>query len=174
MKRFFLLMLFVCGMSWGQESLNLTPNGFAPVVTVVEGMSSSDIYSKTKDWIQTYYKNPNEVLKADIKNEMIRIDGFDNNAFQTKSLGIASNMGCSYTLEIEIKEGKYRYNFVIRDLWAGSQKCLYTYRTFFKSDGSIRKVYDISVETMNKSVNDNYLSLYNYITGKTKEVKSDW
>lgn len=174
MKKVLWLLVFVYGVSFGQEKLILKPVGFDAIVTNVENKSAKEIYDKTKEWIQTYYKNPKEVLKADIPNELIRIDGFCTGGYQTKSLGIVYNMNYSYTIEIDIKEGKYKCNFIVRDLWADNQKCLYTYNSFYKSDGTERKVYALSIETMNKSANEIYLSLFNYITGKTQLKKSDW
>lgn len=174
MKKVFWLLVFVCGLSFGQETLVLKPIGFDAVVTNVENKSVNDIYVKTKEWIQTYYKNPKEVLKAVVENDMVRIQGFASGGYKMKSLGVIIPYDFDYTIEISFKDGKYRYNFQIYQLWAGGKKCMYSYSDFFKKDGSQRTVYQLANETMTATVNENYLSLYEYIIGKTKKEKSNW
>jgi hypothetical protein len=174
MRKLFLLMFFVFGISFGQETLNLTKKGFEPIIVSVDDMNAELIYSKTKEWIQTYYKNPNEVLKADIKNNMIRIDGFNVGGYKMRNLGIVFPYDYSYSIEIQFKDGRYRYEYIVGQLWSDGKKCFYSYSDFFKKDGTNKSVYQLANETMTASVNENYLSLFDYITGKTQKQKSEW
>lgn len=170
MKKLFYLLMLVYTFSFGQNKMELKPSGYDPIVTEVPGQNTNDIYKKTKDWVQTYYKNPKEVLKADIENEMIRIEGYAAGGFETGM----SKMDYSYTIEIEFKDGKYRFNYLVGQFWAGSQRALYSYKYFFKSDGTLRKTQTRCYDSMNVTVNDTYNSLYNYITGNTQTAKKDW
>lgn len=169
-----LFVLLIGFIGYSQEELKITKDGYAPVVQEIEGKTATELYSKTKEWIQTYYKNPSEVLKGDIPNEMIRVDGYASNGFYFKSLGMKNYMDYEYTIEIDFKDGKYRYNVSIGQFWTKSTKALYGYKAFFKRDGSTRKAYEVSVEEMNKRENATFMSLYNYLTGKTEERDSDW
>lgn len=173
MKKF-IFILFFTTVAFSQELPKLSEEGFTPIVVNVEAKTSIDLYLKTKDWIQTYYKNPNEVLKADIKNEMIRIEGFAVGGFQTKGLGQTSYLDYHYTIEIEFKEGKYRFNYIIGQFYAGSQKAAYSYKYFFKKDGSIRKTQQLPYDSINETANNTSFSLFNYITGKTNSEKKSW
>src|SRR5690606_1935870 len=104
------------------------------------------IYNKAINWVQETYKNPDKVLKANITNEKIRIDGFANGAWWYKTLGITSNMDMEYTLEISFKDGKYRFEYIIGQFFLSSgEKALYNYSTFFKKDGEIRKMYSDAI-----------------------------
>lgn len=169
-----IVLLFVCVFGFAQEMPKITKEGFAPIVVNVEGKTASEIYTKAKEWIQTYYKNPSEVLKADISNDMIRIEGYAVNGFQTKSLGMINNFDYSYTIEIQFKDGKYRYNYIVGQFWAGGGKCLYDYTAFFKEDNLVRKVYQLAFDSINETANQTSNSLFNYITGKTQSQKKDW
>ncbi len=85
MKKILLLTLtiLISNLSIGQEipQLKLTQNGVEPIVVEVDSLSASEIYNKAQNWVQETYKNPDKVLKANIANEKIRIDGFANGAW---------------------------------------------------------------------------------------------
>ncbi|MGK4567858.1 DUF4468 domain-containing protein [Flavobacterium sp. 3HN19-14] len=160
-------------LGFSQEKLTLTPEGYLPVVTDVPGMTAEQIRTKTKEWVQTYYKNPLEVLKADLPDE-IRISGFCNDCWQTKALGMTDYLDHSYSLIVSFKDGRYKFDYTLEEITNDGGKLMYTYRYFFKKDLSVRKSYQVSFDTMNESVNKTYMSLYNYITGKTSEEKNKW
>lgn len=168
------IALFVGFFGFAQEVPKITKEGFAPVVVNLEGKTASEIYLKTKEWVQTYYKNPAQVLKADIANDMIRIQGFAVNGYKIRSLGISQGYDYDYTLEIEFKDGKYRYNYIVGQFWADTKRCLYDYKSFFKDDNSVRKLYQLPYDTINATANETSLSLFDYVSGKTKSEKKDW
>ncbi len=168
------LALLIGFSGFAQEMPKITKEGLVPIIVNVEGKTSTEIYAKTKEWIQTYYKNPSEVLKADIPNEMIRIQGYAVDGYKTKNLGMVYGYDYDYTLEIEFKDGKYKYNYVVGQFWSLGKPVTYSYRYFIKDDGSIRKTQQLAYDTLNETINNTSLSLYNYIIGKTKNEKSDW
>ena len=169
-----IVLLFVCVFGFAQEMPKITKEGFAPIVVNVEGKTASEIYTKAKEWVQTYYKNPTEVLKADISNDMIRIEGYAVDGYKMKNLGMIFGYDYQYTLEIEFKDGKYRYNYIVGQFWSDGKKCLYDYTNFFKEDNSVRKVYQVAFDSINETANETSTSLFNYITGKTQSQKKDW
>jgi hypothetical protein len=113
MKKLFLLLVLVAISGFSQEKISISPTGVAPVVIEMEGKTAAELFKKTKEWINTYYKNPQEVLKAEIENEMIRIDGFAVGGYKTKGLGVITNYDYDYTLEIQFKDNKLRYNYLV-------------------------------------------------------------
>ena len=86
------LLAFVSTINFllGQETeFKFSPDGFTDYVVIsCEGKAQSDLYKKTLDWISVTYKNPSEVIKAQIENEYVRIEGFKSNMLCMKSLGI--------------------------------------------------------------------------------------
>lgn len=173
MKKIIVALLFGF-LGFAQEMPKITKDGFAPIIVEVEGKTSAEIYAKAKEWIQTYYKNPSEVLKADIPNEMIRINGYAVDGYKTKNLGMVYGYDFDYTIEIEFKDGKYKYTYIVGQFWSLGKHVLYSYRTFFKSDNSVKKAYQLSYDSINETANSTSFSLFDYITGKTKKEKSDW
>jgi hypothetical protein len=174
MKKLFLLLFLVSMSAFAQEKISITPTGVAPAVIEMPGKTAAELYKKTKEWINIYYKNPKEVLKGDIENDLIRIDGFAVGGYKTKGMGIVYDFDYSYTLEIQFKEGKCRYEYIVGRFSTNGARVMYDYADFFKKDGSIRKVYEYSVESINQTINDNYISFCDYLSGKTQAQKKDW
>jgi len=171
------LTILLANLSFGQEipQLKITPNGVEPIVVEIDSMSASEIYEKAQNWVKETYKNPDKVLKANIANEKIRIDGFANNAWWYKSLGIMQTMNMEYTVEISFKEGKYRFEYIVGQFYVnGGQKALYNYSTFYKKSGEIRKTYKDAVPSLELTMNDLSKSFYNYVSGISTKNDSDW
>ena len=176
MKNILLLVVLVSGTLFGQEipRLKLTPEGVAPVVLTFDGLSASDIYSKSLEWVQETYNNPSEVLKANIKNKKIRIDGFKEKALSFRTV-VLNEWGVSYTLEISFKDEKCRFSYNI-NYFTGSDgsRTAITYKNFFRKNGEIRNSYISAVFSLNKSMNDLLISYYNYVSGITDAENDDW
>ncbi|MBI9041250.1 DUF4468 domain-containing protein [Lutibacter sp.] len=169
--------IILSNLSFGQEipQLKLTPNGVEPIVIEVDDISTAELYNKALNWVQETYKNPNKVLKANIENEKIRIDGFASNAWWYKSMGIQNSYNMEYSIEISFKDGRYRFEYIVGQFFiAGGQKVLYDYRTFYKKDGVIRKSYVDAVPSLEQTMNELSLSFYNYVSGKTTNKEKDW
>jgi hypothetical protein len=173
MKITFLFLIITFNV-FSQNLPDLTKEGFEPIIVDVENMSDTLIYQKTKEWIQINYENPTEVLKADIENKLIRINGFAINGFETKSIGIISKLDYSYTIEIEFKENKYRYSYIINQFFAGNKPAVYSFKYFFKANGTVKNSQKHCIETLYENANKTSLSLYNYITEKADSKKNDW
>jgi hypothetical protein len=171
MRILFLLLFF--GWVHAQEP-TLTPSGFEPVVVEMPELTAEALFHKTEQWVQYFYKNPSEVLKARIGNELIRIEGFCNDCWSTKTLGIKYPMDFSYVLEFGFKDGKYRFDLKVRELSNDGARMLFHTDTFFKKDGSVKTAYVMAVDEMNENVSRIFESHQNFVLGKTMEQKSDW
>jgi len=179
MNRILLLTItfLISGITLGQNipELKLTRDSVEPIIVKTDSLTKSEIYKKALNWVQEAYKNPDKVLKANIANEKIRIDGFASNAWWYKSMGIKQSYNMEYTVEIGFKDGRYRFEYTIGQFYIdGGQKVLYGYKTFFKKSGEIRKSYKDAVPSLEQTMNDLSLSFYNYVTGKTTEKNDDW
>ena len=161
----FCLTTFV---SFAQEikQLKLTPLGVEPMVIEIEGIKASDTYQKALNWVKETYKTPDKVLKAQIENKKIRIDGFARNAWWNKSMGLKNSYNMDYTIEISFKDGKYRFGFIIGEFSIDTgQKTAFGYSTFFKKSGEVRKAYKDAVPSLENTMNSLANSFYNYIAG---------
>ena len=168
MKLFNLLLLIpTIGFSQYQE-LKLTPNGVEPIVISIDTITAAHAYQRAKEWVERSYVDPEKVLKADIKNDMIRIHGF--NEFG------GGGYGFDYDMEVGFKDGRYRIIFNIGQMYVGDmQRTLFTYSTFYKTkDGSIRPAYQTAVQEMEKDMNEVNSMLYYYITGTAQKSNDDW
>jgi len=155
--------------------LKLTSNGVEPIVVNIDSISVQHCYKKTMDWINYTYKNPEIVLKAKIENEIIRIEGYRQNAWLYPSMGTNFHYDMNYVLQVDFKDGRYRLSFTPGDFYQNSdkKKVAYDYTFFFNKKGEPKK--ESFVETINSfenTMNSISLDLYNYITGNTK--KEDW
>ncbi len=155
--------------------LKLTPNGVEPIVVQVDSLTASEIYKKALNWVQETYKNPDKVLKANITDEKIRIDGFAKPAFLWKSLGFDQSMNMDYTVEISFKDGKYRLEYIIGQFYIdGGQRARYTYTSFYKANYEIKKSYVDAVPSLEQTMNNLSKSFYNYVVGSNSNVDKDW
>ena len=173
-----ILAIFISNVLIGQEipQLKLTRGGVEAIIVEVDGLSTSEIYNKAKSWVQETYKNPDKVLKADIANEKIRINGYANDAWWNKSLGIKSTMDMEYTVEISFKDGKYRFVYNVGQFYvSGAGKAYYSYSSFFKKkNGEVRKAYKDAVPSLEITMNDLSQSFFNYVSGKSSKKDNDW
>lgn len=172
MRKYFLI-IGICLISFSVFSQNLpklvlTEKGFEPVVYQVDSLKAPDIYKKVLAWIQITYKNPQEVLKANVENETIRLEGLNKGAFvRAFASGTKAYYDIAYTLEINIKDGKYRFNFTPNQITVNSRKVLFYIPDFFTGKADINgNSYDGCAISLESSVNSFSLSLYNYVLGK--------
>ncbi len=183
----FILTLFATVLLFAQETeFKFTKDGFTDFVVInVDGKTPSELYKKTIDWISFSYKNPKEVIKAQIENDYIRFEGFKPNTLCTKLLGMSSCDNIRYLIEVSFKEGKYKFD--VTKLESYTKPSQYVARSgwiefplngvagYFKSNGEIKpmfKSYPIAFEStfngLNKSLEE-FLKSENIPT-----KKDDW
>ncbi|MDM1378175.1 DUF4468 domain-containing protein [Myroides marinus] len=146
-----------------EPKASLTIDGVAPVIYNAEGKSSSEIYSKVIEWINLKYNSPKDVLKGDIKDKFVSLNGFMDNAWSYSTMGIRTTYGITYKLDIDIKENKYRVTLTLKDFTHPTQKVWYDYHSLFKKDGTIRKVYVEGHKELEDSINNILQDLNNQV-----------
>ena len=165
MKRLLFLLLLPL-IAQAQNTPVLTATGIEAVITETDTLTAEQLYTKTLDWVNVTYKNPNEVIKASIPNEMIRIDGFQSGFFEMKALGITNYYDVSYTVTFNFKDGKYKFDFNVTDRTSKGHRLTFTEKSFFKKkDGSLRKMYTLAYSSFNASLEALFMSHYNYVAG---------
>lgn len=81
MRNFNLVCIFIFtsfGLS-GQKNIpkfKLTTKGVEPIVIELDTLTTPVIYSQTINWIKHHYKESDNVLKSNVEDELIRIEGY--------------------------------------------------------------------------------------------------
>jgi hypothetical protein len=188
-----LMMCFV-NVSFGQDSLfRLTPDGLNDfVITKCHDKSQIDLFKKTIEWISVTYKNPSSVIKSQIENNYIRIEGSAGHLVHFGNLGGKSHL-TRYQLEISFKDGRYRFeilnieiyetpgqynsggwfDFNLTRMFNGTEKVLKS-KSYLDDDGKVRAFYKecYRVPDYFNSLNQN---LKDFINSENIPSKStDW
>ncbi len=117
MKKIILSLIIILGITnktFCQETkFEFTKEGFTDfIVTECDNKNQSELYKKTIEWIKLTYKNPEEVIKTQIENNLIRIEGSSDNLVCFNILGNKSCNPARYLIEISFKDDKYKFDVV--------------------------------------------------------------
>ncbi|WP_448607628.1 DUF4468 domain-containing protein [Paenimyroides ceti] len=176
-KQLFLLLLsFITIQNILAQELpyaKLTKNGIEPIVVEVGNKTKEEIFKSINEYLQVNYKNPNYVQKGNIENEYIRWEGYKENAWGYKTLGITTYYDMTYVIEIDIKDNKYKYSYRIVDFYSSGKKALFGISALFNSEGEVRKVYKNSVPEIEENINSLNAGIYEYII-KGNQRNNNW
>ncbi len=184
-KHFTLGLLMITIFSFGQEAVfKLTKDGFTDYVVIpFEGKSQSELYKKTLEWVSMTYKNPKEVILAQIENDYIRIEGFSENLFGA-NLGMGTGktwLSMKYQVEIFFKDGKYKFDVIDMEQkyttgWMKSEiNCKgEPLDNIYKNNGDPKTYYKFASEDVPLYFNKLNISLKDYIIGNINAAKGDW
>lgn len=174
--------LLISSLAHCQEKFIYDQNGLNPEYLVIEigGKTQKEIFQKTINWLKETYKNPDEVIKTTIDNEKIRFEGVDMDLMCHSALGSTFCYNTTYIIEIEFKEGKYKFAplSITYRIPASqySQSMIETIdfsngEKYYNRKGNLRgrtKTVPASVEILLNGLNQN---LTNYITEKSSTEK---
>lgn len=106
--------LMIYSLVFSQDTeFKMTKESFTDyVVTPCEDKSQSEIYKKTLDWLNVTYKNPKEVLKANLENDYVRFEGSAPSLVCLSSLGMKTCYSTKYQIEVSFKDGKYKFDII--------------------------------------------------------------
>lgn len=138
MKSNVIILLFVLFSlsSFSQEVLRNEVTWKAEITegVIIEGKDVSTLYTSVKNWIQRIYKNPSDVIKGDIENEMIQGDGYAQNAIQFD----ISTSNLKYHFHFEIKDNKI--SIVYSDFEISTGSGYYSAETYlYKKNGDLKE-----------------------------------
>jgi hypothetical protein len=173
MKTLYLItLLTISTLLNAQElpKLNLTNKGVSPIIINVDSTNAQQLYKRSLDWINDVYKNPKSVVKADITNEKLRVNGVAKNAYFFKSLGMKTEFDIEYTLDLEFKDNRFRLTYTVESVYFSNEKSSFPYNEYFNNEGELRKSYKDVKPSLEKTMNDLVLSIYDFI----KKPKTDW
>jgi hypothetical protein len=179
-----LLALLISGSCFAQETkFSFTKDGFTDyVVNDVENKTAAELYKKTLDWVSVTFKNPKEVIKAQIENEYIRIEGSKMGLISVVSL-IKMSYQSSYQIEISFKEGKYKFDVIEVKYYIEPNKYgtggwhdwqIKDMSEYFNKKGEIKGTFKFIPESFSTTFNDLNTELKNYLLNSEAIKSKDW
>ena len=154
-----ILLLLISITTFGQPSVQLDSKGYYEVVVEIE---NDNLFQNSINWLNTYYENPDKVLKGKIDSEYLRVS-----AKHREGNGIPA---FDYTLEINLKPNKYRIRYQITELTAGGMT--WKFSSYYKADGRLKKMNKNKVERIEAEVHSTLSNHFQYLM-KSKE-DNDW
>jgi len=115
-----LLLLFVV-FTTNAQHFKVTPQGLKnqaedKTFAVLEfpDQSKADLYAKAVKYIHQAYKNPERVIKSDLKDESIRFISYKDD-MKVSNGGVKIPVEIKYAVQLEFKDGKIKYEIVDQD-----------------------------------------------------------
>jgi hypothetical protein len=126
MKKILLLLLIAPVLGFAQVSLEVTykqvteGNKFyqgkfatvSPSAVIEKDGTAAELYSSTMNWINETYKSPEDVIKGNIENKYIKINGFTSSLFSASALGSKFYYDARYTIEFRFKDSKFKVDII--------------------------------------------------------------
>ncbi len=186
MKKVLLVAALLVGsLSFGQETqFTFNKEGFTDyIVTPVEGKTQKELYLKALNWISVTYNNPKEVIKAQIENEYIRIEGVKSNMFVLDAgLGIKIINDGRYQIEISFKDGKYKFDVIKLETYvkpdkysSGGWTDINTENTtsYYRENGAVRNIFKNYPQSIENTFNILNYDLLKYIGNNATVAKNE-
>lgn len=166
-----LVVIFATNLSFAQENkFTLTKEGLTDyIVTPLENKTAIQIYKKTVEWISKTYADPKEVIKAEIENDYIRIEGSSNSLICINASGTKICNPTKYVIDISVKEGKYKFDILELSQFSSQTNSWYNFKfdaeqmkNAYDKNGEFKKycMYYPEIPEYFNSLNEN---LKNYV-----------
>lgn len=180
MKKIILLLaMFFSLLGFSQETeFKFTKDGFTDFVIIpVENKNQSELYKKAIDWVAVTFKNPKEVIKVQIENDYIRIEGFSKELLCFNSMGKAF-YDANYLIEISFKDGKYKFDVLsitLLNTKSDPNVQLTNMNEYYKENGAIKGTYKYFPEIIPTYFNKLNTELKEFLlSDNIPSKKNDW
>ena len=183
-----LLLAFLCTTALNAQKFTITPDGLKDfynqennyLVLEIEDKSAETLYQSAKRYILETYKNPKEVLKADVENDFIRFTTYAPNVGTVNNVGAKFSLDARYATELRFKDGRVKYDITDLELNIDNN-----YTNQLKFQGSIWSGFVIynkkgkvsqgeAKRQLEKHFSSNIEYLKNFLEGKVEEINNDW
>lgn len=154
------------------------------VVIEKDSMSVQEGYKTVLEWINIVYNTPKEVIKAQLENDYVRIEGSKSNSPCIKSLGIPSCWDTKYSLTFEFKENKVKLQLTRLQIYTspnqytsgGWGEAIPHFKSLTKKNGKPAKTMVQMYEGFETTIEDLHRDFEVYLKNPIKEqtAKSDW
>jgi hypothetical protein len=187
-SKLFVLMIFVPSITFGQliDDMPKDDNGnlnFNEVITV-ENVKKDELYLRSKQFFVDVFKSANDVIQLDDKEAGVVV-GKGFNDIYIKVMGISTPIQMWYTIKIQSKEGRYKYE--IYDFFFKSYpgqygttttraEEMFDKKTYFKKNGDpkdVQEKYKIQTTAKSSSLATAIRAAMNKAVS-SGEKKDDW
>jgi len=164
MKKIVLVLFIISNILNAQETeYKITNEGLTDyVVTTVENKNQAELYKKTLDWVSFQYKSPIDVIKAQMLNEYIRINGS------------MAEYNVNYQIEVSFKDGRYKFDVIeIKRLISGyNMPLLIGEKNLLNKKGEVKGWYSLYPKIVTH-LNELNQSLKSFCLSDTIPTKKD-
>ena len=176
MKKIILIGLIIFNSNFSvAQNLNLTPNGVESFIAEFKGTSQEDLYEKSLNWAKETYFSPNDVIKATIENEKIRLNGYSTPILWYKMFGQEYMYRIKHTITISVKEERIKFDYEIEGFYTTEtyEKNAMVKEKLFKSNGTPNNGanYKNSVDRINNYLTQISKEYIDYVNGSNED---DW
>ena len=155
-----------------------------------EGKSQPDIRSAVKAWVADYFKSAKDVIQLDEIDRLIIKGNTDlHEVSETKYGSIPVDYTMKFTIDLQIKDSKYRYQ--LKDVLLSNNLGTYTVETLvvtneenrkeaLKHKGAARKGIESGIEAIDRIIENSQTTLSRIksdiesIPSKTKSETENW
>ena len=158
------------------------PNQF--VAIEVDGLTIPDGYNRALEWINITFNTPSEVIKSQLENKYIRIEGIVKNFYP---YDVLNTMFASvrYTIEFKFKENKVKFEVIKTEYYiapsqygsGGWVNLEFLNTKMYKKNGKPKKAYAKKARKVMTYFNELVLSMDTYLKKPIEETESgndDW
>lgn len=134
--------------------------------------SKTDLYAKAVKYIHKAYKNPDEVIKSDLKDESIRFISYKDD-MKVSNGGVKVPVEIKYAIQLEFKDGKIKYEIVDQNfgMLTYTGNIWKSYPMWNEKNGKLR--LEEEKNQLESHFNTEAQLLVNYINGKS-ETNNGW
>ncbi|MRX40567.1 DUF4468 domain-containing protein [Flavobacterium sp. LC2016-23] len=144
MKKLLYMLFLISSVSYAQ-TLSVTPDGLRNpndpektfVVLNLEGKTAKQLFDGSVKYITKNYQNPDKVIKGKIENEYIKFTTHIADFIIIKNSFAKVPITADYTVELNFKDGKVRYEVISLDMYDKSGR----YKLHFKGEGAFSGYY---------------------------------
>lgn len=147
------------------------------IVTEIDNKTAPEIYQNAIAWLKKNYNSPDDAIITTIENDYIRFQGISKGLSKVKALGITSENDVKYTVEVSVKDNKYKFELLkieeAKDNFGDHLDKIANSGT--SRNVAIRKYWeDITPYLLTNSELDNYKRKGSGYIKKDGTVKSQW
>ena len=158
----------------------LTKNGVQPIFITIDSLNARKLNKKTVNWINDYYKNPDEVNKIELESDRIHINGLKKNAWMYKSKDTTIHYDVEYFLHLNFEDNAISMSIDFGKTWdqssgKGIQSYDLNYTKLWKQNGDVYPVYKDTKAGMDAMMNELATSLVSHLKedhNSTEEITS--
>lgn len=167
-----LLLVLISASSVAQDTqFKFSKEGLTDFVVGSFDIPAKDIYKWTLEWVKENNKRP-DAVKMTVENQKIAFQGFKENFLCSKAGGTNVCSNAFYTIEVSIKDGKYKFDVTDLDLkdrsGKGTKPNLSDFSEYYDKDGNLKK-YNTEVPAAYEGLfNDLNKSLLTFLEKKKK------